>query len=512
MTLHVTNTLTGETEPFEPQDPDNVLLYYCGLTVSDPPHLGHARSWVHVDVMHRWLEHLGYDVRHVENFTDVNEKIVARVGEDDLGDSEGEVAESYIRRTIDDMRSLNLLRAEVYPRVSEHVPEIIDLVETLIEKGYAYESNGSVYFDVNSFDEYGKLSNQELEEIESQGDPDERSEKRNPADFALWKAGGVGPDAVEEHRHEGAAPAAKACETSLTWDSPWGEGRPGWHIECSAMSMTHLGETLDIHVGGRDLVFPHHENEIAQSEAATDHQFAKYWLHCELFQMDDEKMSSSLGNFVTVEEAVERLGTNVVRTFLTAGSYNSKQLYSDETIAEAEERWDRLERGYEAAVEALDSPAASSKAEDGRLRDEVDGAREAFATAMNDDFNTREAQSALLSVVTAINRHLESVDADGADDAGGEDGATGYDYRGLRRAVETLEELGGVLGLSFSGDTTGSAELAGDVVALVLEVRAREREAGNYERADELRDELAALGIEVQDTDDGATYRLPSGE
>ncbi|QLG47712.1 cysteine--tRNA ligase [Natrinema halophilum] len=505
MTLHVTNTLTGEKEPFEPRDPENVLLYYCGLTVSDPPHLGHARSWVHVDVMHRWLEHLGYDVRHVENFTDVNEKIVARIGEDDLGESESAVAKTYIQRTIDDMRSLNLLRTEVYPRVSEHVPEIIDLVETLIEKDYAYESNGSVYFDVARFDEYGKLSNQELAEIESQGNPDERSEKRNPADFALWKAGGVDLDAVEEHRHEGVDHGDRPPE-GLTWDSPWGEGRPGWHIECSAMSMTHLDETLDVHVGGRDLVFPHHENEIAQSEAATGKEFARYWLHCELFQMDDEKMSSSLGNFVTVDEAIERWGTNVVRTFLTAGSYNSKQLYSDETIAEAEERWDRLERGYEAAVEALDSPDSSSKAVDDAFRDEIASAREAFATAMNDDFNTREAQSALLSLVTAVNRHLE------ATGVGDEDAAAGYDYRSLRRAIETFEELGGILGLSFTGDTTGTADLAGDVVDLVLEIRTREREAGNYERADELRDELEALGIEVQDTDDGPTYRLPSGE
>ncbi|SFC00204.1 cysteinyl-tRNA synthetase [Halobiforma haloterrestris] len=496
MTLHVTNTLTGETEPFEPQDPDNVLLYYCGLTVSDPPHLGHARSWVHVDVMHRWLEFLGYDVRHVENFTDVNEKIVARVGEDDLGEDESEVAESYVERTLSDMRSLNLLRAEVYPRVSEHVPEIIDLVETLVEKGYAYESNGSVYFDVTQFDDYGKLSNQELEEIESQGDPDERSEKRHPADFALWKAGGVDADAIEEHRHEGAAEPEKACETAQTWDSPWGEGRPGWHIECSAMSMTHLDETLDLHVGGRDLVFPHHENEIAQSEAATDATFANYWLHCELFEMDDEKMSSSLGNFVTVEDAVERWGTNVLRTFLTAGSYNSTQLYSDETIAEAEERWERLERAYEAAADAVDSPDARTKVEDAEFRATVEKAREAFGEAMNDDFNTREAQSALLEVATAINSHLE--------------GREEYDYRGLREAVEALEELGSVLGLSFTGETTGEANLAGDVVDLVLDVREQEREDGNYERADELRDELEALGIEVQDTDDGPTYRLPS--
>ncbi|ADD07150.1 cysteine--tRNA ligase [Natrialba magadii ATCC 43099] len=498
MTLHVTNTLTGEKEPFEPQDPENVLLYYCGLTVSDPPHLGHARSWVHVDVMHRWLEYRGYDVRHVENFTDINEKIVARVGEDELGEGEAEVAETYIERTLADMRSLNLLRAEVYPRVSEHIPEIIDLVETLIEKGYAYESNGSVYFDVSSFEEYGKLSNQELDEIESQGDPDERSEKRNPADFALWKADGVEPGDIEEHRHEAAAPAEHACETALTWDSPWGEGRPGWHIECSAMSTTHLDDTLDIHVGGRDLVFPHHENEVAQSEAATGQQFANYWLHCELFQMADEKMSSSLGNFVTVDEAVDQWGTNVIRTFLTAGSYNSQQLYSDETIAEARERWEQLERAHERAVEAVDSPAARTKVEDDDLRTAVDEARETFTTAMNDDFNTREAQSALLSVASAINAHREDRDE--------------YDYRGLRRAIDTLEELGAILGLSFTGDTTGSAALAGDVVDLVLDVREQERADGNYERADDLRDELESLGVEVQDTDEGPTYRLPSGE
>ncbi|MCU4925169.1 cysteine--tRNA ligase [Halobacteria archaeon AArc-dxtr1] len=495
MTVHVTNTLTGEREPFEPQDPESVSLYYCGLTVSDPAHLGHARSWVHVDVMHRWLEYVGYDVRHVENFTDVNEKIVARVGEDDLGESEAAVARSYIERTLADMRRLNLLRAEVYPRVSEHVPEIVDLVETLIERGYAYEANGSVYFDVTSFDEYGTLSNQDIDEIESQGDPDERSEKRHPADFALWKAGGVGPEEVSEHRHEGAADPDEACETALTWDSPWGEGRPGWHIECSAMSMTHLGETLDIHVGGRDLVFPHHENEIAQSEAATDQRFANYWLHCELFQMDDEKMSSSLGNFVTVAEATERWGTNALRTFLTAGSYNSQQLYSEETVAEARERWDRLERAYEAGVDALDSPDAMTTVTDDDLREAVDAQREAFADAMNDDFNTREAQSALLEIAGAVNRHVE---------------ADEYDYRGLRGAIEAMDELGWVLGLSFDGETSGTATLADDVVELVLDVRESEREAGNYERADELRDELEALGVEVQDSDDGPAYRLPS--
>ncbi|MFC4986557.1 cysteine--tRNA ligase [Saliphagus infecundisoli] len=497
MTLHVENTLTGEREPFEPRDPEDVLLYYCGLTVSDPPHLGHARSWVHVDVMHRWLEYLGYGVRHVENFTDVNEKIVARIGE--AGGDEEAVARSYLARTIADMRSLNLLRAEVYPRVSEHVPEIVELIETLVEKGYAYESEGSVYFDVTSFEEYGELSNQDIDEMESQGDPDERSEKRHPADFALWKAGGVDPAAIEEHRHDGAAPAEEAAAGASTWDSPWGEGRPGWHVECSAMSMTHLADHIDIHVGGRDLVFPHHENEIAQSEAASGERFADYWLHCELFEIGDEKMSSSLGNFVTVEEAVSEWGTNVLRTFLTAGSYNSEQLYSEKTIAEAGERWERMERAHERAVNAIDSPDAGSKAEDGDLREAVTDARVAFERAMNNDFNTREAQSELLEIAGAINHHLDRT----APGAGGS-----YDYRGLREAVETLEELGAVLGLSFTGDTDGRADLAGEVVDLLLSVREREREAGNYDRADELREDLEDLGVEVQDTDSGPSYRL----
>ncbi|USZ68489.1 cysteine--tRNA ligase [Halorussus salilacus] len=481
MTLHVTNTLSGEREAFEPQDPDSVLLYYCGLTVSDYAHLGHARSWVHVDVMARWLEHLGYDVRHVENFTDVNEKIVARTGEDDLGDTESEVARTFIGEVIEDMRSLNLARAEVYPRVSEHVPEIVDLVETLVEKGYAYESNGSVYFDVTEFEEYGKLSNQNVEEMEAQGEESERAEKRHPADFALWKAGEAHPD--------------DAPPGGQTWDSPWGEGRPGWHIECSAMSMTHLGETLDVHVGGQDLVFPHHENEIAQSEAATGQRFAKYWLHVSLLETGGEKMSSSLQNYFTVRNAVSEFGPNAVRMFLLSTSYNNRQTYSEATIDEAVERWERLERGYDRAVETVDGVDARTKVEDADLRAAVAETREAFAEAMDDDFNTREAITALLELVSAVNRHVDDREE--------------YDYRGLRDAVEAFEDLGEcVLGFALAGDAEGEVRLLDELVELVLDVREREREAGNYDRADDLRDDLAALGIEVQDTDEGATFRV----
>ncbi len=496
MTLRVLNTLSGEREPFEPADPDDVLLYYCGLTVSDAAHLGHARTWTHVDVIHRWLNHLGYGVRHVENITDVNEKIVARIGErtDDgtLGESEREVAKHFIERLLADMRSLNLERAEVYPRVSEHVPEIIDLIETLVDRGYAYESNGSVYFDVTAFPDYGKLSNQTIAEVESQGAEDERAEKRHPADFALWKADGVSEDAIAEHRHDDRTYDARPI--GETWESPWGVGRPGWHIECSAMSMTHLNSSIDIHMGGRDLVFPHHENEIAQTEAATGETFARYWLHADLFRMDEEKMSSSLGNFIPVSEAVERFGTNPLRMFFASASYNSTQTYSDAAIEEALERWDRLETAHERIETALDDPDARTKI-DSPLDEAVDAASEAFTVAMNDDFNTRNALAALFDLTAAANRHLDDNEQ--------------YDYRGLRLTIETLETFGEeVLGFDFDGGSTGEATLAGELVELVLELRASEREAGNYDRADELRADLESLGIEIQDTDEGSEYRL----
>ncbi|WP_135822564.1 cysteine--tRNA ligase [Halostella litorea] len=493
MTLRVTNTLTGEKEPFEPQDPDSVLLYLCGLTTSDPAHLGHARAWVHTDVIHRWLEHEGYGVRHVENFTDVNEKIVARVGED--GDGEADVAESYVADTLRDMRSLNLKRATVYPRVSEHVPEIIEMVETLVEKGYAYEADGSVYFDVTEFPDYGKLSNQELEEMEAQGADGTRGEKRNPADFALWKAGGVDADEIAEHQHGGADPAEEAAATAETWDSPWGEGRPGWHIECSAMSTTHLDDTIDVHVAGQDLVFPHNENEVAQSEAATGQQFARYWVHVRLLETAGEKMSSSLRNFATVENLVAEEGANVVRAFLLSTAYHNRATFSEDTLSEARDRWERLDRAYDRAVEAVDGVDARTKVEDADLRDAVDAARADATAAMNDDFNTRGALAALTDLAGAVNRHVDERDA--------------YDYRALRRAVEAFDEFGGdVLGLTF-GDATadGDARLAEEAIELVLDLREREREAGNYERADELRDELEALGITVEDSDDGPTFR-----
>ncbi|GAB3682220.1 cysteine--tRNA ligase [Salinarchaeum chitinilyticum] len=492
MTLRLHDTLSGETTEFEPVG-DTVTLYLCGLTTSDPAHLGHARVWLHTDVLHRWLEYSGYDVRHVENFTDVNEKVLARVGE--VGDSEADVGRHYVGEFLRDMRSLRLKRATVYPRVTEHVDEVIAMVETLLEKGYAYESAGSVYFDVTSFEDYGKLSGQQIDELEAQGPEDERAEKRHPSDFALWKADGVEPGEIVDHQHEGAADPAEACETAETWDSPWGEGRPGWHIECSAMSTTHLADTFDVHVAGEDLVFPHNENEIAQAEAATGQRFTNHWLHVGLLETGEEKMSSSLGNFYTVEEAIEKFGADVVRTFLLSATYSEKQTYSEAALSEAAERFERIERGYDRAVDVADSPDAGTKVCDDRFRDAVEDAREAFEAAMDDDLNTREALAAVLELTSAVHEHL-----DGHDQA---------DFGGLRSAIEAYEDLGGdVLGLAL-GDGPGSdVHLSEDLAELVLELREREREAGNYERADELRDELEAIGVEVQDTDDGPTFRL----
>lgn len=492
MTLRVTNTLSGERETFEP-DGDEVLLYLCGLTTSDPAHLGHARTWVHTDVMHRWLEHLGYDVQHVENFTDVNEKIVARVGAD--GESEFDVGRHYISEFLRDMRSLNLKRATVYPKVTEHIDDIISMIETLIDKGYAYESNGSVYFDVAEFDEYGKLSNQQLEEMESQADPDERAEKKRAADFALWKSGDVDTATVKENRRDDAAPVTDACETAMTWDSPWGEGRPGWHIECSVMSTKHLDTTFDIHVAGEDLVFPHNENEIAQAEAAHGEQFARYWLHVGLLETEGEKMSSSLQNYFTVENAIEEFGPNSIRTFLLSTTYSEKQTYSEATLNECFERWDRLDRSYRRAVEAADSPEAATTVTDGELRDAVETCETTFTEAMNDDFNTRRAISALDSLAGVINSHIDTSEE--------------YDYQGLRRSIELFEMLGGdVLGLSLGSEPESDIEIAEDLIELILEIREAEREAGNYTRADELRDELEELGISVQDTDTGPVYEI----
>lgn len=466
--LRLENTLSGEKEAFEPLNDDRVLLYVCGLTVSDDPHLGHARTWVSFDVLHRYLEHKGYDVKHVENVTDVDDKIIDRAEEE--GKTAAEVAARYAEQVYDDMGALNLRRVDVRPHVTEHVDEIIEMTERLVDRGYAYEAEDGVYFDVSEFDGYGKLSGQKVEELE-QGE--EGAAKDAPEDFALWKLAEDGDGDAEP-----------------TWDSPWGEGRPGWHIECSAMSTTHLGETVDIHGGGRDLVFPHHENEIAQTEAATGEEFTRYWLHVGPLRVEDEKMSSSLGNFWTVHEALEEYDANEIRAFLVSTQYSKPQEFTRDALDDGAARWERLRNAYRACEEAMDSTEARAKHADDELRAATEAAREEFAEAMDDDLNTPEALAALDSLVNAVNAHVEEPP---------------YDYVGLFGAWRTFEELAGdILGFDFSGDGDG----AGRIIEAVLALREEMRDDGEYETADALRDALEEAGVEVQDTDEGATYRL----
>ncbi len=460
------DTYSGEKNPFEPLS-EPVTMYVCGLTVSDDPHLGHARTWISFDVLHRYLEHIGYTVRHVENVTDVDDKIIAKAEEE--GKTAEEVARRYAGQVFEDMVDLNLRRVDVRPHVTEHVDDIIELTERLVERGYAYEAEDGVYFDVSEFDGYGELSGQDVEELE-QGEED--TAKDAPEDFALWKLSTGGSE-------------------EPTWSSPWGEGRPGWHIECSAMSTCHLGDTIDVHGGGRDLVFPHHENEIAQSEAATGEQFTRYWMHVGALRVEGDKMSTSLDNFWTVHDALDEYSANDVRAFLISTQYSKPQGFTEDSLDEGRRRWRRIRDAVEVCRRKMDSHDARAKHVDEELRDAVETARLDFKTAMSDDLNTPEALAALYGLVDAVHDHAEDPP---------------YDYGGLFQAWRAFHELAGdVLGFDLQEEAGDAVE---DIVESLLSTRERMREDGEYDAADAVRDALEAADVEVRDTDEGPTYRL----
>jgi cysteinyl-tRNA synthetase len=490
VSLLITNSLTGEKEEFKSIIPNSVSIYFCGLTVSDLPHLGHARAWVHVDVMRRWLEHLGFSVTYVENFTDINEKIVARIGEVDYGESESEVATYFINKTLEDMSSLGLKSAHVYPKASEHIPEIINIISSLLNSNHAYESNGSVYFDVSSFDSYGELSKPNLDGEFFLDTSEEPSEKKHPYDFALWKAGQVSPESISKYRDPNLPPID--IPSGDVWDSPWGSGRPGWHIECSAMSMTHLSNNIDIHAGGQDLMFPHHENEKAQSEASTGGCFANFWVHIRLLETQGVKMSSSLKNYFSVSNSISEFGANSIKMFLISTSYLRHQTYSEAALHEAVERWGRLERTYLRTTNALRESLPDPTITDEPLRKSIESSVQNFQTALNDDFNTREALVAIFDIVNSLNQHLEKPEK--------------HDHFALDLAIKTLDDLArDVLGFSF--DLINSNELFSEELTSLMEAREVERSKGNYEKADEIRKELDLIGVVVEDTENGPTYR-----
>ena len=452
------STLTGEATEFAPADGNTVRMYVCGVTPYSSTHIGHALSYVAFDVLRRYLEHLGFQVRHVQNFTDVDDKIIERAREQGIEPTE--LAERYIDDFFQTMDALNILRAHIYPRATEEIGPIIDTIGRLVDSGHAYPAGGDVFFRVERSDGYGKLSHRTLEGMQAGSRIEIDENKEHPMDFALWK---------------GARPGEPS------WDSPWGPGRPGWHIECTSMSMTYLGESLDIHGGGQDLVFPHHENEIAQSEASTGVvPFSRYWVHNGLLRLGGDKMSKSLGNLVSVEEALEQFSPDAIRLYFLSSHYRSPLSYSDDGCAAMERSLDRLRH-------ALERESASGG-------DSLDAEpyRRQFFEAMDDDLNTPRALASLFDLARDINRNSD-------------------EGHPVAAAQATLRDLGGILGLTFAertlADEAASAG-AGPFIELLLETRTALRQARQFEQADRIRDGLEQLGVSVEDTPNGPVWQF----
>ncbi len=466
MTLRVYNTLSRKKEPFETLEPGVVKMYVCGPTVYDKAHVGHAMSVLVFDMIRRYLEYKGYEVRHVMNYTDVDDKIIRRAnerGEDPIG-----LAERYIREFDQHLEDLGVLEPTVKPRVTQEIDWIIKMVKGLEEKGYAYAVDGDVYFRVTKDEDYGKLSGRKLDEMMAGARIDVDERKEHPMDFALWKAAKPGEPA---------------------WDSPWGKGRPGWHIECSAMNLHHLGEQLDIHGGGTDLIFPHHENEIAQSESYTGKPYVRYWLHNGMLQMAGEKMSKSLGNLVTIEDFLAEHEADVLRMMVLSSHYRSPLTFSPDTIAQAEKALERLRGGMRPAHA---NAAGASQGVLESLVAQTQATREGFTAAMDDDFNAAAALGHLFDLVRTINQARDA-------------GATAEQ---LAPAQQTLQELAGVLGLDLTKQPAkqGHAE-AEPFIDLLIEIRSDLRKAKQWALADKIRDRLAEMGVQLEDTPGGTLWR-----
>ena len=452
--MKIFNTLSGQKEEFVPLDKNEVKMYVCGVTVYDVCHFGHALSYISFDVVRRYLEYRGYHVKYAQNFTDIDDKIINRSRE--RGIPWQELVEKYIAEFFIDMDALNIKRATIYPRATEEVPVIIDVIKTLIEKKHAYVSvDGSVYFSVRSFPDYGKLTHQTAAEMRVT-ETLQAEKKEDPLDFALWKA-------------------AKPGEPF--WPSPWGDGRPGWHIECTAMSIHHLGKQIDIHGGGQDLIFPHHENEIAQSECYTGLQpFVRIWMHNGFLQLGADKMSKSLGNLVTIKQVLERNSADAIRLFIVSSHYRMPLRYSLEAL-------DAAEAGIERMRQAL-----RVEGKPGGPAVEATPFKVRFINAMDDDFNAPQAVAAMFDLVREINRGSEkSMDINGAKD--------------------TLKELAGVIGFTLREKRAVSAEVEAKILELI-EKRDTYRKAKAWKLADEVRDQLRKMGVTIEDTPAGTTWKL----
>lgn len=465
--IKIYNTLTRQKETFKPLEAGKVKMYVCGPTVYNYIHIGNARSSIAFDTIRRYFEYRGYEVNYVSNFTDVDDKIIKAAKEMQI--TAPEVAQRFIDAFKADTHALNIKEATLNPRVMDHIEDIIDFVQVLVEKGYAYESNGDVYYRTRKFKDYGKLSDQSIDELEigaSQRTGSEQAQKEDPLDFALWK---------------------KAKEGEISWDSPWGQGRPGWHIECSVMATKHLGDTIDIHGGGQDLEFPHHENEIAQSEAKTGHPFVNYWMHNGFVTVGEtqEKMSKSLGNFVTVHEIIQEIDPQVLRFFMATTQYRRPICYSEKTLQEAENNLQKLKTALENAQFRLDN-AKDELANDAIHLDELAKLEDQFVAEMDDDFNAANGITVAYELAKWLNVYVNNEEVS---------------KPVLQQAIQQLQGWLGVFGIEFS------QELLDDEIEKLIEERNQARKERNFARSDEIRDLLKAQGIILEDTAQGTRWR-----
>jgi len=467
--MKIFNTLTRSKEPFVPMEKGKVRFYLCGMTVQDRPHLGHMRAYIVGDVIRRYLEYKGYEIQLIQNFTDIDDKIVERARAEST--DYRILADRYTSEYMKHAEALNIRPATFYPRATQHIKEIIELIEKLRQKGFAYQTSKGVYYEVKKLPQYGRLSGKRLEDVIPGARVEVDQEKRDPSDFALWKRAKVGEP---------------------YWDSPWGHGRPGWHIECSAMSMHYLGETLDIHGGGEDLIFPHHENEIAQAESATGKQFVRYWVHNGLVVLKGEKMSKSTGHFFAIGDILEQYEPNVVRLYLLLTHYRKRIDYEEKALEEAKQAYERIKNFYHSARQYTPRKAAKKASGEAQFLKFVEDTREKFEAAMDDDFNTPLALGSVFELVKSANKLFSLNSRSEMPPV----------------ALHTVQKCFDVLGFHPILEHSPESTIASNLIELLLRVRDRLRKEGHYDLSDEIRKELSEFGVEVEDRPHKASWRF----
>ena len=466
--LKIFNTLTKQKEEFKPINPPEVKMYMCGPTVYDLFHIGNARSFILADIVRRYLKYKGYKVKFAMNLTDVDDKIIKKSNEEKIETSE--VTNRYIKSFFDDTSALKIQPADIYPKATEHMHDIIKMIEKLEDEGYAYNVNGNVFYNVGKFRGYGKLSGKKIDELESGARVEVNEEKQNPLDFSLWK---------------------KAKEGEPYWESRWGKGRPGWHIECSAMSCKHLGEYFDIHAGGNDLIFPHHENEIAQSEAANGKPFVKYWMHFGFLNINHEKMSKSLGNFFTARDVLKKYTAEAIRMFFAQAYYRGPLDFTDELLMSATKGLEKFSN----LTETIENEIKKNKSSNNILEFDFGGYKQKFTDAMDDDFNTAQAVAVIFDFVRDVNRTIAE--------------NQNIDVKFFKDVKNFLSETAeGVLGIiDLNTEIKSSADLDDALINLLIDLRLKAKSEKNYKMSDEIRDRLAELGIILKDTKEGTTFK-----